>query len=544
MTIQIIKRNIEILILSVLFIFFFTVVSRAATFYIDYQSGYDSKDGTSTSTPWKHSPGDPRATNNANITLSPGDTVVFKGGATYSFDSGSVVDYIAANASGSPGNVITYISGHVHSSSWGSGRAIIDGTDANPSYPSATGIIILKNYSYITVKGLEVKNQPTVNAAFGLIAWLGKSGGNIIIENNKVHNSGGQGIRIQGGGIDINPSGFIIRNNDITLTNYHGVIIRWGVDDALIENNTFDLNGVEVYTGTSTGNNLAIAYDVPGGGGAINTNLVIRGNDFNDTAEDHPTYVPSKSNILLQQDTTGTIIEDNYFHGKPHYSSIDFAGPQTNVIIRNNVFNVYVTGWQGALSFETDQGSGVSYSGIDIFNNIFVTEPGNGRGIIFFGDGNSTQLPIFTNVDIRNNIIDMDTDTEGFIIYIETEGGAPVVDLSTLTIDYNAYRSDRAKAFSCDGLNYNFANWKTYLSDEGVIGADANSKMGTVIFRDKPGKDFRLSNRDVSAKDNGVDLSSKGFSKDKVGILRPKCFKWDIGAYELDSCPKNLRLIP
>ena len=99
--------------------------AKAATYYIDYSSGNDSNNGTSTSTPWQHSPGDPRATGTANRTLAAGDMVVFKGGVTYSFSTG-VTDYIAANASGSAGNVITYISGDLQSPQWGATRAVID----------------------------------------------------------------------------------------------------------------------------------------------------------------------------------------------------------------------------------------------------------------------------------------------------------------------------------------------------------------------------------------------------------------------------------
>jgi hypothetical protein len=52
----------------------------AATYYVDYQLGEDSSNGTTPWTPFKHCPGDPRAIANANITLSAGDIIVFKGG--------------------------------------------------------------------------------------------------------------------------------------------------------------------------------------------------------------------------------------------------------------------------------------------------------------------------------------------------------------------------------------------------------------------------------------------------------------------------------
>lgn len=71
-------------------IFFFALFglaksSWAATYYVDFQGGNDSKAGTSTDTPWKHSPGDSNATGNpASTPLVAGDKVIFKKGSVYS----------------------------------------------------------------------------------------------------------------------------------------------------------------------------------------------------------------------------------------------------------------------------------------------------------------------------------------------------------------------------------------------------------------------------------------------------------------------------
>lgn len=532
-----------VLMLAALTFLLIASTGWSATYYIDYQSGNDSNNGTSTSTPFKHSPGDPRATSNANITLSPGDTVVFKGGVTYSFDA-FVTDYIEANASGTSGNVITYISGHVHSPIWGSGRAVIDGTNADLSYPNHTGVFSLLNYSYLTVEGFEVKNQPSVNSdVVGLLTWYGASGGNIIIDNNKIHDSFGGGIVIQGEwgaqthSIAQTPSGFIIRNNDITLTNYHGLMIRSGLNDVLITNNTFDLNGVEVYAGNALGDSIALAYDRIGGG-SIQTNVIIRGNDFNDTAKANPNYVPSKGHILIQQDTTGTIIEDNYFHGEPLFG-IAITGPQTNITFRNNVFHDFVTKYMGIIRFSTDQGATITHSGINIFNNTFVSDVGDqSGGIIYFDDGNSTEQPQFFNVDIKNNIIDaLDDITYNYLVYIRYAyrmGAGPTVQLSTLDIDNNIYNSKMPRPFYAEGTEYTFADWKTYLSNGGVSGADANSTFGQVAFVDEANDNFMLSSGAAKALDKGVDLSSKGFSDDENGESRPQGLAWDIGAYEYE----------
>jgi hypothetical protein len=438
------KRNKfqKSIVLFLCFIFLYGSKGWGATYYIDYISGNDLNGGQSTPTPFKHCPGDLRASGSANIILSPGDVVVFKGGVTYAF-SNSETDFIAANSSGSDGSPITYISGHLHSTPWPNpaDRAIIDGTDADLDYGAGrNGVISLKGYSYITVRGLEIKNMPIVgNAAgsIGLIGWKATTGGNIVIDDNVIHNSGGNGVVIQGSySGSTYPTGFIIQNNNIYMTNVHGLMLRFGLDNVLVYNNSFDLNGVEVYDSTDAyrvGDNISLTYDVIGGGGGVDTNIVIRGNDFNDTSKEAG-YIPSKGHILLQQDTIGTIIENNYFHGEPRVASTLTVGNQKNLTIRNNVFHVFPTAFQGIIRFY----SGQNYADIDgtkIYNNTIVSRPYGGvnNGAIFFGALADPDVQ-YTNVDIRNNIIDTDTETDKDILLVNignTKDGSdkPVVEL-------------------------------------------------------------------------------------------------------------------
>jgi hypothetical protein len=81
------------------------------TYYVDYDSGQDSNDG-SVASPWKHAPGDRNATGSAAAAaLVPGDTVAFRAGVTYR----GCVKVRADGASGSP---ITF-----SGAGWGPGRA-------------------------------------------------------------------------------------------------------------------------------------------------------------------------------------------------------------------------------------------------------------------------------------------------------------------------------------------------------------------------------------------------------------------------------------
>lgn len=110
----------KIIIISIFFvitILFHAAHAAAATYYVDFESGSDSNAGTSTSSPWKHSPGDSNATGNANRSLTGGDTVIFKGGVIY---RGEVTIY---RKNGSADNPIT-----LKGDGWGTQKAVFDGS--------------------------------------------------------------------------------------------------------------------------------------------------------------------------------------------------------------------------------------------------------------------------------------------------------------------------------------------------------------------------------------------------------------------------------
>ena len=91
----------------------------AATYYVDFDTGSDSNNGTATSTPFKYHPDDNNATGNANIVLAAGDIVYLKGGVNY-------CSRLNFQSSGTTGSRIVLDSGHMIG--WGTGKAVIDGT--------------------------------------------------------------------------------------------------------------------------------------------------------------------------------------------------------------------------------------------------------------------------------------------------------------------------------------------------------------------------------------------------------------------------------
>ena len=92
---------------------------RAASYYVDYQSGNDISSGLDPSNAWQHCPGDPAATASpAACALQPGDTVYFRGGVTYQLTGASGILLNWDGASAAP---ITYDGNSANT--WGSGRA-------------------------------------------------------------------------------------------------------------------------------------------------------------------------------------------------------------------------------------------------------------------------------------------------------------------------------------------------------------------------------------------------------------------------------------
>lgn len=93
----------------------------ARTYYVDFENGSDSNNGLSPETAWKRAPGDDGSTGVAkNLTLQPGDRVLFRGGVHY---RGTMMP----RAAGTSENPVIFDGG-----SWGTRPAVIDGSRALP----------------------------------------------------------------------------------------------------------------------------------------------------------------------------------------------------------------------------------------------------------------------------------------------------------------------------------------------------------------------------------------------------------------------------
>jgi parallel beta-helix repeat protein len=91
-----------------------TPIISGNTYYVDFENGDDANQGTSPQSPWKHCPGDSNAVGvAAAASLSPGDTVLFRGGVIYRGMIKTISDGINYRGDAWPDGV----------------KAIIDGSD-------------------------------------------------------------------------------------------------------------------------------------------------------------------------------------------------------------------------------------------------------------------------------------------------------------------------------------------------------------------------------------------------------------------------------
>ena len=486
------------LLLSVLLI---GTTVGAGTYYVDYSSGSDASNGTSSATAWQHCPGDGRATDNADVTLEIGDTVIFKGGISYIMDSGGGGGYINANQ-----HQLTFKSGHVASPQWGTTAAIINGTNAANS-GAINGVLNLTKTN-ITVDGLFFLGLEYQDSYAGCIY----GGAGLVVCNCAFSNIVESAIYVAGQWT----SGF---TENITVTNCtfgnigtHGVFLRWGITNAQVLNCTFDNIGSRVDNPAPGGDPIAVfGNDSP----TWNAGLVVRSNDISN--------VPIKSFVILSDQHSGALIECNYFHGTNGYSGFDLNGAGTNLTIRNNVFDCRIANYRGAITADTDQGD-VVIDGLSIFNNTIRVYSAGSVGAISLMNGDSSLDCGFYNVDIRNNVI-IQSNANCACIYVEANvgGTGSIVDPATFTCDYNTFSWVTDNAAFRWRTNYAYADWKTVTSQ------DANSEAGTPTFTGVT--DMHLSSADIVARDNGTNLYAL-FTTDKDGNARPASGLWDIGAYE------------
>lgn len=509
-----------------------------ATYYIDFDTGNDSNNGTSTGTPWKHCPSDSNATGTASSTsLVAGDTALFKGGVSY------VVGTITLSWSGGSGNPITYDGNSA--GTWGSGKAIITSNNVDTKAMQANASrsnLQFKNFHFKDIGGyadddpIWLTTDPITNPPQGTGIYIFSGGSNILVEDcifeeigqwiNAIPMSGA--VSITGAGLAIqNVTNLTVRRCEftkmkigielkvnggsttgpvlITECNFHDYLV-WGMDVApRSTNSTFTDVTIEKcnwynYSQYDSGNWQAygekphrdgIFFRTAGIAGSTWNNVIVRnckwwddtpGNSNGGTASLYISQGPSiqvYNNIFLL---------DPQANGHISIGGTNVSATNQNILIANNTF---VTSERAVYVSSGDQDQ------IIIKNNVFYHQTSSTSG-----------HPIL----LTSSVVDLQSNNNLFF--------SNVSPLSNTSVVYNgSYRT--------------LSNWQAYS------GEDANSILADPQVVSVSGTPSLSDVRPTSSSPligAGENLSSY-FTTDRDGVSRGST--WDIGAYEFDTSSSN-----
>ncbi|MFA5247979.1 MAG: right-handed parallel beta-helix repeat-containing protein, partial [Patescibacteria group bacterium] len=495
------------------------VLITLVTYYIDYENGLDTNNGLTTSTPWKHCPGDSNATNNpSSAILTGGANLVFKGGVSY-------IGLIRLNWSGSIGSSIVYDGNS--SGSWGTGKAIIDGNNSVPNYQ---GFLATASRNYITIRNFEIINQAQL--AVGSEPW--KTNGirfeatndNIIIQDNYIHNVGywntdcsttvnGYANACASGGMSLNlPTNCLISNNEITRTGGGGIGVN-GPRNTVISNN-------EIHDYVMWG------VDVVGDSGPT-VNVTIIGNTIYNIYQ-HDFYTgpdvegPHLDFVFIRKGSgtrpSGVIIDGNLFYNNYSFSDVGgtaqvFLSYADDTIIRNNVFINPHSYFAVSVAWTS--------SGTKIYNNTFYLPRSSTVPMSINATGSSTEIINNLAVGPANG---------GFLAVQDNTSLA-----SISKCDYNLFLNTASPVSqSSPYTHYSLSAWQALGFDLNSVTVDDVDAVNFISTTGYP--DFsNLVNLNVQSTSPAIDnaTTSTSFATDKMGTSRPQGPAWDIGAYEYVS---------
>jgi hypothetical protein len=558
-------------LLIILFALMIPIVSRGTTYYVDFASGSDTSNGTSTATPWQHCPGDAKATGMvASAALAAGDSVILKGGVSYT-------NSIMVNWSGTTGNPITYDGNSA--GTWGSGKAILDGlyllTSGVPGLPNYGANLILTNRANIAIRNFQIQH------AGGVPMNTYK---NYSYPTNLLPAVYGIGVLLWD---DTN-----ILVSDCFLQEMGYWTNTFPVNTSPTGQNGYGISMASCINATVTNcifQRIPYAIGVSAGGGSRGTvcsNIVISTCDFSHYMNWIITISPNAAGV-----TVGNIlITNNTFHdcwettsaywwngdannggGFPHFDGI-FMGiaslsniVYTNIVIANNLFYWNNTNGGGTAWINTPNMGG----NISILNNVFLGGY-NAYGNILINEGPYTNL----NCSPKQVLIANNTSLGGLVAvngYVP-DGSDPLQAPNSVRIfnnisyatnhdnyitpisinfttnkltacDYNVYYVWADGAQQDIIYNVNFPAWQARGYDvHGHFATNGISKLALPLFQDiTAGLGFNSSQNNVRLIAGSAAI---GAGNQPVWFICDRFYRsvswhypWDIGAYQGTNAP-------
>lgn len=466
---------------------------QAKVYYIDQAAGNDNNTGTSSSTPWKNSPGMTACSGVcASTTLNPGDTVYFNSAGTW-----LVTGQYGLHVKGG----VTYIG-----DSWGSGTratiratatlaaAIIDFREDNPTIPT-----VVKGFNVDAGGNLAngiSNNGVGFNMPFYTTPLTGavKRVDNLIVHNNWSRVSLGQYTY-----------GIIVSNHGGTAATVSNVEIL----NSVVHDTSRD--GINLYPGDENAN-------------CIISNITVRGNEVYNTGLD-PDY-GAGSGIIVKGRVQNAIIENNYVHDIPKANLIfvnsnethHFGFGPTKIHIRYNILNANNMG-QGAILFYDGSG-GTDPRDVNVYGNLVYATTYNSSklGGLWLDTTlvGANTLHVYNNtfynapVTVNNSAATFPVfEFKNNIVYL-SGGGTPITGANSFTASSNNLTTN--PSFK------NTANAPTGFA--GTFGVDWAPKAdGFSVLTGSP------------AIDAGTALASP-YDGSINSLARPQGPAFDIGAYE------------
>lgn len=547
-------QDLFVIIIFYCFIFFpLSSEGWASTYYVDYQTGSDSNNGTSMSAPFKHSPGDTNAISIArSLVLKGGDTVIFKGGIRY-------FGTIDLDWSGSPESAITYDGNS--DGTWGIGKAIINNQNSDVYIigflaPSSVSYITIKNFEFVDIGGYAILpapngcTSPLTDPKLGVGIQIFNGGSNITIQDSLFHELGAwQNVdpltanSINGVGISLqNVSNVIINNSEFTRMSI-GVSIKANNGkitlDVTIKNSDFH-------------NSLRWAVDIaPRAMNVTIKDIYIHNSKFHDYTEyDSGNWLgcgekPHTDGIFVRVDFTDTTLNNINIYNNEFYDLTSSGGGTASIYVTEGPsVNIYNNTFIGTLHARTiflngSQMPGGSPQRVNIHNNSFYSK----RTSISLKSPSTRPLNL-SFISIKNNsFYDTRVGSSSYIINIEDNNSGDIDEL-----DYNQYYSNANFIFKSLGADWTLSDIQNCTGTALCQVWEANGQYGAPNYADISygfGSDSdknKLHLRpDSPGIAQGLNLGDQ-FTFDKNNNIRGET--WDIGAFEyILEAPSNLIIL-
>ena len=344
----------------------------AATYYVDYDTGVDTNNGTSTSTPWKRMPGVTGWAGSA--TLGSGDVICLKGGVT--FPKRIYLNYFTGSTSGGSYTIQGDCAG------WGSGQARVD----VPASENVSAAIYVDGVNGIAVRGVFAANR-----LYAPNNWYAA----IYVVGSAAHPV--NGFTLRSAEAAYSQEGVWINDSDTTSTlPYTPNVSNILIEDVVAHDNTADAS---VANANCSGVRLRGAGNV----------TIRRLETYNNGRTCYASGLNEGRGVTIEGASQNVVLEDSNLHHDSDAAGLEGSGIEGHtsdgVIIRRNRI------WGGATAAEIKHNA----NNWEIHGNVF-----DGRSLGPFQYGQDVGVDSLNGVIVNNVFITSNTGCQNGVVTISS----------------------------------------------------------------------------------------------------------------------------